>query len=73
MVLSAQFEGLLDSFTIMFSLPLAVIGALAGLLLAQQYLSIFVMIGMIMLMGLVAKNGILLVDFTNSANRGAPA
>ncbi len=65
MVLCAQFESLLDPLTIMISLPLSVIGALSGLLLAQEYMTIFAMIGMIMLMGLVAKNGILIVEFTN--------
>jgi HAE1 family hydrophobic/amphiphilic exporter-1 len=65
MVLCAQFESLLDPVTIMISLPLSVIGALSGLLLAHEYLTIFAMIGMIMLMGLVAKNGILIVEFTN--------
>ena len=65
MVLCAQFESLLDPITIMISLPLSAIGAIAALLLAHQYMSIFAMIGMIMLMGLVAKNGILIVEFTN--------
>jgi hydrophobic/amphiphilic exporter-1 (mainly G- bacteria), HAE1 family len=65
MILAAQFGSLLDPITIMMSLPFAVIGALGGLLLSGQYMSMFAMIGMIMLMGLVTKNGILLVDFTN--------
>ncbi len=62
-ILAAQFESLLDPFTIMLSLPFAVIGAVAGLLVTRQQLSIFAMIGVIMLMGLVTKNGILLVEF----------
>ena len=65
MILAAQFESLLDPFTIMMSLPFAVIGALGALLLTGEFMSMFAMIGMIMLMGLVTKNGILLVDFTN--------
>jgi HAE1 family hydrophobic/amphiphilic exporter-1 len=65
MILAAQFGSLLDPITIMMSLPFAVIGALGGLLLSGQYMSMFAMIGIIMLMGLVTKNGILLVDFTN--------
>jgi HAE1 family hydrophobic/amphiphilic exporter-1 len=65
MILAAQFGSLLDPITIMMSLPFAVIGALGGLLLTGQYMSMFAMIGMIMLMGLVTKNGILLVDYTN--------
>jgi HAE1 family hydrophobic/amphiphilic exporter-1 len=65
MILAAQFGSLLDPVTIMMSLPFAIIGALGGLLLSGQYMSMFAMIGIIMLMGLVTKNGILLVDFTN--------
>jgi HAE1 family hydrophobic/amphiphilic exporter-1 len=49
----------------MMSLPFAVIGGIAGLLIARQYLSMMAMIGFIMLMGLVTKNGILLVEFAN--------
>jgi HAE1 family hydrophobic/amphiphilic exporter-1 len=65
MILAAQFESLIHPFTIMTSLPFAVIGAFGGLFIAGQTLSIFGMIGLIMLMGLVTKNAILLVDFTN--------
>ena len=64
-ILAAQFESLIHPFSIMMSLPFAVIGALGGLVIAGQDMSIFAMIGMIMLMGLVSKNGILLVEFTN--------
>ena len=64
-ILAAQFESLVHPFTIMMSLPFAVIGGIGGLLIAQQYLSMMAMIGFIMLMGLVTKNGILLVEFTN--------
>ena len=65
MILAAQFESLVDPFTIMLALPLAMIGAIGGLLIANLELSMMAMIGIIMLMGLVTKNGILLVDFTN--------
>jgi HAE1 family hydrophobic/amphiphilic exporter-1 len=65
MILAAQFGNLVDPLTIMIALPFAVIGALGGLVATAQFMSIFAMIGMIMLMGLVAKNGILLVEFTN--------
>lgn len=65
MILAAQFESLLDPVTIMLSLPLAVIGAIGALLLAHEFMSILAMIGMIMLCGLVTKNGILIVEFTN--------
>jgi len=53
---------------VLFSLPVALIGALLALALAGKNISVFVLIGMIMLMGLVAKNAILLVDFTNKFN-----
>ena len=52
-------------FVVLFSLPVAVIGALLALAISGNNLSIYSLIGMIMLMGLVAKNAILLVDFTN--------
>ncbi|MDB4974159.1 MAG: acriflavin resistance protein [Myxococcaceae bacterium] len=63
MILASQFESLIHPFTIMVSLPFALIGAFGGLLLAHMHMSIFAMIGLIMLMGLVTKNAILLVDF----------
>lgn len=69
MILAAQFESLVDPLTIMVSLPFAVIGAIGGLLVTGLEMSMFAMIGMIMLMGLVSKNGILLVDFTNQLKR----
>jgi len=62
-VLAAQFESYIDPFSIMLSLPLAIIGAIVGLLIMRGTLSIMSMIGIIMLMGLVTKNAILLVDF----------
>jgi hydrophobic/amphiphilic exporter-1 (mainly G- bacteria), HAE1 family len=65
MILAAQFGSLVDPFTIMLSLPFAIIGALGALLGTGQFMSMFAMIGIIMLMGLVTKNGILLVEFTN--------
>jgi HAE1 family hydrophobic/amphiphilic exporter-1 len=64
-ILAAQFESLVHPITIMTALPFAIIGGVGGLLLANQYLSMMAMIGFIMLMGLVTKNGILLVEFTN--------
>ncbi len=69
MVLASQFESFVHPFTIMLSLPLSVIGALGFLILARMTVSIFSMIGIILLMGLVTKNGILLVDFTNTLRR----
>lgn len=70
MVLAAQFESLMHPFTIMLSLPLSIVGALGLLALTGRTLNIFSMIGMIMLMGLVTKNAILLIDFTNQLRRG---
>jgi HAE1 family hydrophobic/amphiphilic exporter-1 len=64
MILAAQFESFIHPFTIMMSLPLAVVGAFGALFLTGANFSIFGMIGLIMLMGLVTKNAILLVDFT---------
>ena len=65
LVLAAQFESFLDPFTIMITVPLALAGALLSLYLFKQTLNIFSEIGMIMLIGLVTKNGILIVEFAN--------
>ena len=62
MVLASQFESLKHPFTIMVSLPLALVGALLALLVTGRHLSLGAMIGVILLMGLVTKNAILLVD-----------
>ncbi len=69
MVLAAQFESFVHPLTIMLSLPLSAVGALGALALARMTISIFTMIGFIMLMGLVTKNAILLVDYTNTLRR----
>jgi multidrug efflux pump len=65
LVLSAQFESFLDPFIIMFTVPLALAGALFSLWYFNQTLNIFSQIGQIMLVGLVTKNGILIVEFAN--------
>jgi HAE1 family hydrophobic/amphiphilic exporter-1 len=65
MILASQFENFVHPFVIMFSLPLAMIGAFPMLLLRGQTINIMSFIGIITLMGLVTKNAILLVDFTN--------
>ncbi len=64
LILAAQFESFIDPLAIMFSLPLAIIGAVIGLWIGHKELSFVAMIGIILLMGLVTKNAILLVDFT---------
>ena len=65
LVLAAQFESFKDPFTIMLTVPLAIAGALLSLWIFGQTLNIFSEIGMIMLIGLVTKNGILIVEFSN--------
>lgn len=64
-VLASQFGSFLQPLAIMVSLPLSLVGVLAGLMAAGSTINMFSLIGFIMLMGLVTKNGILLVDFAN--------
>jgi HAE1 family hydrophobic/amphiphilic exporter-1 len=66
MLMGALFESFLTPFVIMFSLPQAMVGALLALLVTGNIMSIVAMIGIIMLVGLVTKNAILLVDYTNT-------
>jgi HAE1 family hydrophobic/amphiphilic exporter-1 len=65
MVLAAQFESFVHPFTVLLAMPLSFIGAFGALLLTGKTLNIFSFIGLILLMGLVKKNGMMLVDFTN--------
>jgi hydrophobic/amphiphilic exporter-1 (mainly G- bacteria), HAE1 family len=65
MVLASQFNSFLQPLIVMVAQPLAVIGGIAALLITGNSLNIFSMIGMVLLIGLVAKNSILLVDLTN--------
>ena len=69
MVLAAQFESLIHPFTILMSVPLAVTGALVTLMLVQSTLNLYSQIGMILLIGLVTKNSILLVEYSNQLQR----
>ena len=69
MVLASQFDSFVQPFVIMVAQPLAIIGGVAGLWLMDMGLNIFSMIGLVLLMGLVAKNSILLVDLTNQLRR----
>ena len=65
MVMAAQFESLLDPFIIMFSIPFAFTGVFVGLFITGVPFSVIAFLGSIMLVGIVVKNAIVLVDFTN--------
>jgi HAE1 family hydrophobic/amphiphilic exporter-1 len=70
LVLASLYESLIVPFTIMMALPLAIVGGLIALFITGQSLSMFTMIGFIMLLGLVTKNSILLVDYTQKLMQG---
>lgn len=65
MVLASEFESFIHPLTIMLSLPFSLIGAILGLMIAGNTINIMSLIGVIMLMGLVTKNAIILIDYTN--------
>lgn len=65
LVLAAQFESFIDPFIIMLTVPLAVLGALLALQLTGGSLNVYSQIGLVMLVGLITKNGILIVEFAN--------
>ncbi|MBS1189219.1 MAG: acrD4 [Rhodocyclaceae bacterium] len=70
MVLASQFDSFLQPFIVMLAQPLAIIGGVAALWATGQTLNIYSMIGLVLLIGLVAKNSILLVDLTNQRRGG---
>lgn len=65
MIMVSLYESLVYPFVVIFSVPVALIGALLAIALTMNQLTVFTIIGMIMLLGLVTKNGILIVDFAN--------
>ncbi len=69
LILAAQFESFKDPFVIMLTVPLAICGALIFMYFTDQTMNIFSQIGIIMLIGLVAKNGILIVEFANQKQK----
>jgi multidrug efflux pump len=71
LVLAAQFESFRDPFVILLTVPLALAGALFALWYFNQTLNVFSQIGLIMLVGLVTKNGILIVEFANQRRHSA--
>ena len=73
LVMASQFESLLHPFVIMFTIPLAAVGAVLALKLSGNPLSVVVFIGLIMLVGIVVKNAIVLIDRVNQLRReGVP-
>jgi multidrug efflux pump len=69
LILAAQFESFIDPFIIMFTVPLALAGAILSLWIFGQTLNIFSEIGIIVLIGIVTKNGILIVEFANQRKK----
>ncbi len=69
MVLGSQFNSFIDPVTVLMALPFSFSGAFIGLLITGQSLNLYSMIGLILLMGIVKKNSILMVDFTNQSRR----
>jgi len=70
LILAAQFESFTDPLIIMFTVPLAIAGAYLSLYLTNQTVNIFSQIGIIVLVGIVTKNGILIVEFANKRKEG---
>jgi len=70
MVLGSQFNSFIHPFTVLLALPFSITGAFIALLIGNQSLNIYSFIGLILLMGIVKKNSIMLVDFTNVRREG---
>ncbi|WP_240127063.1 efflux RND transporter permease subunit [Thermomonas alba] len=73
LVMASQFESLLHPFVILFTIPLALVGAVAALLLTRSPVSVVVFIGLILLVGLVVKNAIILIDKVNQLREAGVA
>jgi HAE1 family hydrophobic/amphiphilic exporter-1 len=73
LVMASQFESLLHPFVILFTIPLALVGAVLALLLTFQPVSVVVFIGLILLVGLVTKNAIILIDKVNQLREAGVA
>jgi HAE1 family hydrophobic/amphiphilic exporter-1 len=69
MVMASQFESLFHPFIIMFSIPPTFIGVVLGLILTRQSLSVYALMGYIMLIGIVVNNAIVLIDYINTLRR----
>lgn len=65
LVLAAQFESFINPFVVMLTVPMGIFGGFLGMVLMSQSMNIYSQLGMIMLIGMVTKNGILIVEFTN--------
>ncbi|CAK0753553.1 Uncharacterized transporter HI_0895 [Azospirillaceae bacterium] len=70
LVLAAQFESFIDPFVIMLTVPLSMTGALAALMVTGATLNVYSQIGLVTLVGLITKHGILIVEFANQLQRG---
>jgi HAE1 family hydrophobic/amphiphilic exporter-1 len=70
LVLASLYESIITPFTIMTALPFAMIGGIVALIITGQALDVFTMIGLVMLLGIVAKNSILLIDYAQQKIRG---
>ncbi|MGD6553268.1 efflux RND transporter permease subunit, partial [Xanthomonas citri pv. citri] len=73
LVMASQFESLLHPFVILFTIPLALVGAALALLLTNSPVSVVVFIGLILLVGLVTKNAIILIDKVNQLREAGVA